>query len=63
MPADLNKLEAEFPTLKEIYKRERDAEVQGRREDSATDFLLAVIGIFSGMEVIKSTFSLTHFAS
>ena len=40
-------LEAEFPALKEIYKRERDAEVRGHREDSATDFLLAVIDIFN----------------
>ena len=40
-------LEAELPALKEIYKKERDAEVQRLREDSATDFLLAVIGIFN----------------
>nr|WP_304956407.1 minor capsid protein [uncultured Acetatifactor sp.] len=43
-------LEAEFPALKEVYKRERDAEVQGRREDSETDFLLSVSQIFAAIK-------------
>lgn len=41
-------LEEQLPKLKEIYKENRDAEVrENRRNDSATDLMLAVSQIFT----------------
>lgn len=40
-------LEEQLPKLKEAYKKERDAEVKNRRNDSATDLQLAITSIFN----------------
>lgn len=41
-------LEEQLPRLKEVYKKNRDAEVQGNwRNDSVTDLMLAVFRIFT----------------
>ena len=41
-------LEEQLPRLKEVYKENRDAEVrENRRNDSATDLMLAVAQIFT----------------
>ena len=42
-----SELEEQLPKLKEAYKKERDSEVKNRRNDSATDLLLAITSIFN----------------
>lgn len=58
-------LEEQLPKLKEAYKKERDAEVrEQRRNDSATDFMLAISKIFTNIKnniISKTTgFGLRH---
>jgi SPP1 gp7 family putative phage head morphogenesis protein len=44
-------LEAELPTIKKAYKRERDAEIkENRRNDGLTDIMLAISSVFTRIE-------------
>lgn len=42
-----SELEEQLPKLKEAYKKERDADVKNRRNDSATDLQLAITSVFN----------------
>lgn len=58
-------LEEQLPKLKEAYKKERDVEVkENRRNDSATDLMIAVTDIFNRIKnnvIAKTTgFGLRH---
>ena len=47
-------LEEQLPRLKEVYKENRDAEVrENRRNDSATDLMLAVAQIFTTIKTMS----------
>ena len=43
-------LETELAQFAETYRRERDEEIRGRRNDGATDIMLAIAAVFAAIE-------------